>query len=143
MIVELRNNHFRIWIILTIIIPVAFIYAFMNVPERRISDFSRELIVQLPELIKEIENDYLKVNVRRNQNSLYQLEILVKKPFPVPSGVFHLVNNNGPISNQSFLGNINSQGLYRFPIQSNPLQSNTTLLVVDYLTESVILEVKL
>jgi len=62
----------------------------MNVPERRISDFSRELIVQLPELIKEIENDYLKVNVRRNQNSKYQLEVLLKKNFPVPSGFFIL-----------------------------------------------------
>ena len=143
MIASLRNNHFRIWIILAIVIPVAFIYAFMNVPERRISHFSRELIGQMPELIKEIENDDLKVTVRGNQNSQHQLEVLLKRPVPVPSGVFHLVNNNEAISNQSFLGNVNSQGLYRFPIQSNPFQSDFRLLVVDYLTKSIILEIRL
>ena len=143
MIAALRNNHFRIWIIVAIVIPVAFIYAFMNVPEKRISDFSRDLIGQMPELIKEIENDDLKVNVRGNRNNQYQLEILLKRPVPVPSGVFHLVNNKRSISDQTLLGNVNSQGLYRFPIQSNPLQSDSRLLIVDYLTKSIILEIKL
>jgi len=141
MIVRLRNNHIKFWVLIALILPVAFIYAALNVPEKGVSDFSRKLVGQLPNIISEIENDDLKVLIRANQNNQFQIEVLVKNPIAVPSGVFHLVKTGESFTDRTTLGNLNSHGLHRFQIQTNPL--NSKLLLVDYISKSVVLELQL
>ena len=121
MIVHLRNNHFKIWILIILILPVAFIYAVLNAPEKRLSEFSRILIEQMPNLIGEVENDELKVSVRANQNNQYQIEIWVKRPIALPSGVFHLLKPDESFTDHTSIGNLNAQGLHRFQVQSRSI----------------------
>ena len=115
MILQLRKNHFRIWVLMLFVLIPLFMIGVVNVPEKAVSEFKRKLPPPYPEIIKEVDNNFFLISIRTNQQAQYQLEILVKNTIDVPAGVFHIIRENESISEKTYVGNLLSRGILRYP----------------------------
>ncbi len=120
MTTNLRKIHRYLWIIIALMLVPLMSLAVVNIPS---FPFDIQLINehQIPEkfLIKEFDQQHLKINLRgAEENQIQQIEIIIKTPLKSANASVYTWNQK---ENQkgSFLGELGSRGIYRFPISSS------------------------
>ncbi|MEZ4851671.1 MAG: hypothetical protein R3B93_24280 [Bacteroidia bacterium] len=128
----LRKRHLRIWVILAFLLPMGFISAFFEKPDKIIvAESGNDLAPALRDILRESEDDQLKVNVRSEsfvseidstELSRYQLEIIIKEPLTAPSNQVYLSldETKQSIEGKLLLGNLGPRGIYRFDLKNMP-----------------------
>lgn len=98
-----------------ILLPVLFILAIIFTPRY----LNQELIPlnlpkAYPKIVKEIDKESYKINIRSKADSLFQLELFLKEPISLPAAVIYYKERSD--SKDLLLGNAGREGLYRFYI---------------------------
>jgi hypothetical protein len=115
---SLRKSHIRIWVIAAVIMPIFIILSIIGRPDFPINQagYNPTSIQALPNIIKPLETNKLKINLRAKEKTIGQLEIFVKEPLKSASTTIYYLENKGK---GRFIGSIGSKGLYRFPIDKS------------------------
>ncbi len=123
MITSLRKRHRFIWSLWAILLPLGFIAALMVIP-----DFPHQSLVDksLPDayetIVREIDGEDYKVNIRKDQAEHYQLELFLKEPVQSPAPTLYLSpDGSNQLEGSIFVANIGGTGLYRFPLEKSKL----------------------
>ena len=117
---KLRIVHRRSWRTLALLLPLGFLAAVFNIPDR-IADpgFSRHAFLALPILVRSGGTDQFPAQLRKGDppESRFQVELTVKEPLTVPLALAYLTT--GPareVEDGILLGSLGSTGTYGFYI---------------------------
>lgn len=114
MIYRLRNRHFRIWIILALLLPVGFVVSLSAIPEALLGEVISHLRPARSTVIQLSEDSLVMVSTLAEADKP-GLEITLKQPLQVPGAHIYLaVNQSEDINLAEFLGQIDSQNAYYF-----------------------------
>ena len=125
---NLRRSHRIMWLGLAILLPIGFVAALRlnTIPPVQEQPIGLPIVASLPILIKSVEKPGLQVNLRRNgQSRARQLEIVVRQPLEVPSGVVRV----GSGANGRAIGTVDVAGTYRFALPDS--SAHPTIKLVD------------
>jgi hypothetical protein len=115
MIIQLRRRHYYIWLILSVLLPIGFIWAYLNIPKMPSDSIHKTATVAYPTLIQTKEITDLKVNLRQNTEGGYQIELTVLKPLVGAANQLYLSTTaDNPL--QTLLGALGNRGTYYFPL---------------------------
>lgn len=117
MIIPLRNRHYMVWIMLTILLPIGFFAAWRFVPNK-IFDESELALLQpaVGELVQSYTTTNFVVNLRVG-NVGAQVEVLIRQPLENPSTFVYLGDT---VEEATTLGVLGAKGLYRFNLPRAP-----------------------
>jgi len=132
MISSQRKRHRWIWIIIGVVLPLLAVLAVLRTPSFPYSKTSEILTETSLPILKEIESDLFKINLRGASDNVEELELLLKVPLKSPSAVVF-------DDQQNVLGQIGARGVYRFPIRP----ANTAITIKDPIKNQIITEIKL
>ncbi|MDX2305040.1 MAG: hypothetical protein NW226_19680 [Microscillaceae bacterium] len=124
MISSLRKRHRIHWVALGILLSVGFVAALRVHPPKPVQEsILSELPEAYPTILKEVENENLKINLREDKQNRHQLELLLKKPVKLPAPLLYL-NITGELNPQgnTLLAPLGAVGLYRFQIFDENIQ---------------------
>ena len=115
---ELRKLHLRIWIVVAIAVPICIVLSILARPSFPFTEtINRSTVIQaLPQNVKEVETDNLKINLRGENTLAKQLEIIVKKPLKSASMAVYYLENK---AKGKYIGGMQSKGVYRFAIDKS------------------------
>lgn len=135
----LRRAHRMIWLLLAVLLPVGFVVALLSYqPPLNQEPIAQQQPALLPILVRSVVSDSIVVNLRRAvQGSERQLEIILKRPFVVPSAVVR-VRQAGA---WRAVGLLDAPGTYRFPLPTT--DGHPRVGIVDDLQGRTILTVDL
>jgi len=132
MISSQRKRHRFIWVMIGVLLPLLVVLAVLRTPSFPYSE-KAEIVAEtsLP-ILKEIESDLFKINLRGTSDGAEELELLLKVPLKSPSAVVF-------DDQQNVLGQIGASGVYSFPIRP----ANTAITIKDPIKNQIITEIKL
>ncbi len=132
MISSQRKRHRFIWVMIGVLLPLLVVLAVLRTPSFPYSE-KAEIVAEtsLP-ILKEIESDLFKINLRGTSDGAEELELLLKVPLKSPSAVVF-------DDQQNVLGQIGASGVYRFPIRP----ANKAITIKDPIKNQIITEIKL
>jgi len=129
----LRKRHRVIWFFLALFLPILVLFSVLKTPSFPYSEdvFAAPIAVH-GSILKEIENESFKINLRGNNNTVKQIEILLKTPLPYAAVLVY--DNNGLV-----LGQMGARGVHRFDVH----ETITAISIKDPIKNLVISEIKL
>ena len=118
MVRSLRKRHQFFWLIIAVLLPINFALAVYLIPPFPFQNrIDTEIPDALPLIIREIDHENYKLNLRSDDHENYQVELFIKKPLKSPAPALFLdKKGNNKISDSDFIGNLGSRGLYRFSL---------------------------
>ncbi len=143
MIRPLRKRHLQIWIAWAFLLPVGIIVAWISIPtlqtDALLQPFS---VAPLKELIKTVSSDIYTINIRKDNDSTYQLEWINKKTLTYPTATIYKTNKGEQdISKAELIGRIEARGTYYFPLKYDPALVNFSsyqLILYDFIHGEII-----
>lgn len=125
MITSLRKRHRYTWVILSVLLLLGFGAAWWLTQDKAVyPDVDTEALVPAyPNVLKSVEQQHIKLNLRADDQDKLQIEIHIKEPVPLPAPVLYL-NQTGeasPDNNQALAG-VGAVGLHRFPINTKSIK---------------------
>ena len=139
MIKPLRQRHFQIWTLWSVLIPVGIIGAVLVRPE-----FPNDRLLQpertatLPVVLKSADKDEYTVNIRISADtSQVQLEWINKKTLTHPTATIYETNDETKNINGALLiGRIEARGAYLFKLPRNT--DSYHFIVYDFIHDQII-----
>lgn len=144
MIIQLRRRHYYTWLALAVLLPIGFVWAYLNIPQMPSDVFHKTATIAFPNLIQSKETTSLKMNLRQNTERGYQIEATVLKPLLGAANQLYLsTTSEKPL--QILLGALGNTGTYYFALPNTVTSmSPLTLTVYDAIkqkqTEQIILK---
>ena len=140
MIKPLRQRHFQIWTLWSVLMPVGIISAVLVRPE-----FAKDKLLQpettaaLPLVLKSADKDEYTVNIRISADtSQVQLEWINKKTLTHPTATIYETNEETKSLNGALLiGRIEARGAYHFTLPRQNIDSYHFLLY-DFVHDQII-----
>jgi hypothetical protein len=130
MIIQLRRRHYYTWLSLAVLLPIDFVWAYLNIPQTPSDGFQKTAVVAYPNLIKSKETASLKANLRQNTEGGYQIELTVLQPLVGAANQLYLsTTSDKPL--QTVLGALGNRGTYYFSLP-NTVTSQTALILTVY-----------
>jgi hypothetical protein len=138
MIIQLRRRHYYTWLSIAVLLPIGFVWGYLNVPKTSSDGFHKTAVAAYPNLIKSQETTALKANLRQNianPDSLgteggYQIELTVLKPLVGAANQLYLSTTpDKPL--QTVLGAVGNRGTYYFSLP-NTVTSESALILTVY-----------
>ncbi|MCL3780607.1 hypothetical protein EMN47_09445 [Prolixibacteraceae bacterium JC049] len=139
MIKPLRSRHQIIWFIMPLIVVPLLVLSIIQRPD--FSKNTKEIATSTPaigNILKEVENQQLKVNLRGEDNTYQQLEVIVKTPIEAP---FTIVYGKLSTGKNITLGTIGQRGVYRYSL--TPGQTLSEIVLQDKIKQTEINRLKL
>jgi hypothetical protein len=155
MIIQLRRRHYYTWLALAVLLPIGFVWAYLNIPQMPSDVFNKTATKAFPNLIQSKETTSLKVILRQNTvtpsrdeaigiKGGYQIELTVLQPLVGAANQLYLsTTSEKPL--QILLGALGNTGTYYFALPNTVTSmSPLTLTVYDAIkqkqTEQIILK---
>lgn len=144
MIIQLRRRHYYTWLSIAVLLPIGFVWAYLNIPEPSSDGFHQMAAAAYPKLVKSQEKTAFKANLRQNTEGGYQVELTVLKPLIGAANQLY-VSTTADKPLQIVLGAVGNRGTYYFSLPNNIMSaSDLTLTVYDVIkqkqTEQIILK---
>ena len=129
MIIQLRRRHFYTWLGIGFLLPIGFIWAYLNVPEMPSDAFHKTVVDAYPNIIKSKETGSLKANLRQNTEGSLQIEFKVLKPLVGAANQLYLSTEaDKPL--EILLGALSSTGTYYFSMPKTVTSTSVLNLTV-------------
>jgi hypothetical protein len=129
MIIQLRRRHYYTWLSIAVLLPMGFIWAYLNIPETSSDNFSKMAVAAYPNLIKSQETTALKANLRKNTEGGYQIELTVLQPLVGAANQLYVSTTpDKPL--QTVLGAVSNRGTYYFSLPNSVTSESTLTLTV-------------
>ena len=123
MIKQLRKRHLQTWTLLTLLLPIGILSAWLAIPKYQTNDLlqpvsTNALTVILGSVNKENYSARLRTN---NERSAKQLEWVNKSSLTAPSALIYRLNNPPykNISENDLIGRIDVKGTYHFALKND------------------------
>jgi hypothetical protein len=147
MIKPLRKRHLQIWSMLMVLLPVSIVSAWRAIPKPATDKLLQPAAAMAyPLILKTVEKENYTIRLRKDNNSLLQLEWLNKKTLTAPTAtIYKIATGSNDIKSGSLIGRIEASGTYRFPVDSSFLPFNSSgnkLLLYDFIHQQIIDSVK-
>lgn len=107
-----RKAHRRIWVLILIILPILVICSVVLRPTAPTMPFEGNTPQAMGEVLKERETPELKANLRGENGTPSQLELIFKTPLKSASSTVY-------DQNDGLIGQVGKRGLYRFKVPEN------------------------
>ena len=135
MIIQLRRRHYYTWLSIAVLLPIGFVWAYLNMPQMPSDSFHQTAAVAYPKRIKSAETTTLKVNLRQNTEGVYQIEVMVLKPLVGAANQLYVSTTaDKPLG--ILLGALDNTGTYYFPLPNDIMAvSDLTLTVYDVIKQ--------
>ena len=134
---QLRQKHFRFWLLLLLILPLSIISARLVRPKAAIDNLLQPASTNaLPTLLQTADMENYTVNIRKGNDSTQQVEWINKQTLTVPTAVIYkTAKGNKTIENAEMIGRIEARGVFRFPMKPGVVEQ---LLLYDFIHQQII-----
>jgi len=132
---NLRKAHKLIWIILFLTIPVAMVFAVLEIKKPAINDGNLVLTEALSGQMV-LDNEIFSMSVQK-AGETNRLHVIVKRPMKNPSAVIYGVSSED--KKEYFLGVIDKKGMYNFELRD----STRGIRMYDAIKEQDIINIEL
>lgn len=107
---NLRKRHLHIWVILALLLPLGFIWAYQVIP-------STESSPSLLPTGSSLSDELFLVSLTAGSNKAPKLEISIQQPLSTPSTLVYLTSKSSPEIEQAILiGALGPKGVYHFDL---------------------------
>ncbi len=114
MIYQLRNRHFRTWIILAVLLPLGFVAALLAIPKDKFGEIISHQRPQNASVEKLSEDDLVSISILKGADNP-GVEITLKQALRVPgASIFLATDDSDDINLAQMLGQIDSRNTYYF-----------------------------
>jgi len=140
MIRPLRKKHFQIWSVLSVLIPVGIITAWLSVKQPAHNALLQPATAEaLPNIVSSADSkDYI-VRLRSRSRVPEQLEWINKTILTVPSAVIYQIEPGSTNVNAAdLIGRIEAKGNYYFPLKTNSIYAKPRFILYDFIHEKII-----
>lgn len=152
MVKNLRKRHLQVWTVWAILLPFLLIASIAVIPAWPTGKLLQPAApVALPTLISSIDREAYTINLRKSNDSTFQLEWINKNVLTVPTATIYIIHPPYPGKSQSgrateleeseLVGRIESRGIYRFPFHYPAEDVNKGylhLILFDFIHEKII-----
>ena len=114
MIVKLRRNHFYLWLLLAIVIPVGIIISYINIKPIERQSLETTSIQALANVVANKQGEFTLINLRES-GSVYQVEAVILKPIQAANVMLKVKSGNSDIT----LGRLGNKGVHRFNLPND------------------------
>ena len=129
MTISLRRRHYYTWLLLAVLLPLGVWWAYTHLPQTPTSDFSRQVALPYPTLLKTQQTDQLKVALRADSAQNQQLELVILKPLIGAANQVY-VSNSAQNPRQILMGSVANTGLYRFALPQSVAHSSVLIVSI-------------
>lgn len=143
---SLRKYHHQVWFFMAGFLPLLFVAAVVVIPERQPDpQFQSYQPSALLNLMASVEGEIFTVRLRSApEDSLRQLEILVKKPLSSPATLVYISPKKDVKPEDSvLLGELSSVGEYRFNLGETQHFTQTFVRLFDPIKNQIIQDFEL
>lgn len=142
MIKSLRKQHLQIWSMLMVLLPVSIVVARLAVPKQVFDKLLQpNALAGFPIIVKTIEKQNYTINIRKSNDTAWQLEWVNKTTLTWPTAtIYKITKGNTDIKSGLLIGRIEARGTYRFNLPANqPINQATDQLVLyDFIHQQII-----
>ena len=125
MIRSLRKRHLNAWIILALVLPLGFIWAYLVIPHN------------LPDPLEAVVSTGELFSIKKATNGTDQLEITIQQPLTTPSTLVYLAGKSTPdIKTALLIGSLGPRGKYVFNLPSQ-LPQDPVVLFYDAISKNI------
>ena len=131
MIVSLRKRHKAIWVLLSILLPLSFLLAYLKIPENVLED--------VPQKQQSMANyqDAISISFLQMESN-YRCKIEVREPLTSAFTLVYLSKNKEVEAGSSLLGSIDKMGTYNFSVPSEIYTGHPFIVLFDQLNQTII-----
>ncbi len=142
MVKSLRKRHLQIWSMLMVLLPVSIVLARLATPKQALDKLLQPNAIEpYPVIVKTINQQNYTINIRKSNDTAYQLEWINKTVLTWPTAtIYKIAKGSTGIKNGSLIGRIEARGTYRFNLPANqPInQSTDQLILYDFIHQQII-----
>lgn len=139
----LRKRHLKTWIVLSILLPIGFVAAYLAIPATANGTIIPNEVnpTAFFQIIKTADHPTLLFNLRSNSEGERQAEIVLKQPLTTPSTLAYLSDGDiGSIQGKPLLGKLDNKTVYRFDLKDTNVPEDVRYLLLYDLVKKQIYE---